>query len=116
MSKLLLHLLLELLRFTLQHLLLPFLPGSLGAIALLLGQILLAPGQFVQLLQRVGDLLRLLFGGGSSGLAGLVLIFLGIELKIEEAGQIAGRAAPAATASARSKRNLNLPEGGFGAQ
>ena len=63
LSKLLLHLLLELLRLALQHLLLPFLLRSLGAIALLLGQILLTPGQFIELFQRVGDFLRLLFGG-----------------------------------------------------
>ena len=51
------------------------------------------------------------------GLLRLVLIFLGIELEIEERSQIARRAASAAsTAAARSERNLNLPEGGFGAQ
>jgi hypothetical protein len=44
LTKLSLHLLLELLRLALQHLLLPFLFGSLGSIALLLGYILLAPG------------------------------------------------------------------------
>ncbi len=50
-------------------------------------------------------------------LLGLVLILLGIELEIEERGQIARRAAStAASAALRSKRNLNLPEGGFGAQ
>ncbi len=70
----------------------PFLLGGLGAIALLLGQILLALGQFVELFQRVVDFLRLLFGGGRRGLLGLVLIFLGIELEIEEAAK--SRAAP----------------------
>ena len=65
LSKLLLHLPLELLGFALQHLLLPLLLGGLGAIALLLGEILLAFGQFVELLQCVGDFLRLLFGGSA---------------------------------------------------
>ena len=87
-------------------------------IALLLGEILLALGQFVELLQRVVDFLRLLFLGSRRGLLRLVLIFLGIELEIEERRQIARRAAStAASATALlSERNLNLPEGGFRAQ
>ena len=54
----------------------------------------------------------------AAALLGLVLILLGIELEIEERGQIARRAAStaASTTAARSERNLNLPEGGFGAQ
>src|SRR5580658_1071805 len=115
LSKLLRHLLLELLRLALQHFLLPFLLGGLGTIALLLGQILLAPGQFVELFQRVGDLLRFLFGGSRGGLAGLVLILLGVQFQIEEARQVARRTASAAPA-APAKRNLDLPEGRFGAQ
>ena len=112
----LLHLLLELLRLALQHLLLPFLLGSLRAITLLLRQILLALGQFIQLFQRVGDFLRLLLGGAAADFCGLVLILLGIEFQIEKRSQIARRAAPAASAPLRSKRNLNLPEGSFRAQ
>ena len=70
---------------------------------MLLGQILLALGQFVELLQRVGDFLRLLFGGTARrGFLGLVLIFLGVELEIEEGGQIARRAAPTAASTTRA--------------
>ena len=117
LTLLLLHLPLELLGLALQHLLLPLLFGGLGAVALLLGEVFLALGQFVELLQRVVDFLRPLFGGGRRRLAGLVLILLGIELEIEEARQIARRSASAASATAGcSERNLNLPEGGFGAQ
>jgi hypothetical protein len=120
LSKLLLHLLLELLRLALQHFLLPLLLGSLGAIALLLGQILLALGQLVELFQRVVDFLSLLLGGGRRrGLPGLVLVLFGIEFQIEQGSQIARRAASAssaATPAAGSKRNLDLPEGGLGAQ
>ena len=57
---------LKLFRLALQHLLLPLLFGSLGAVALLLGQIRLAPGQFVELLQRIGDFLLPLFGGSAA--------------------------------------------------
>ncbi len=119
LSKLPLHLLLELLRLALQHLLLPFLLGSLGAVTLLLGQSLLALGEFVELLQRVVDFLGPLFGGRSSrGLLGLILIFLGVELEVEQGSQIARRAAAtaASTSTARSEGNLNtFPVGGFGA-
>ena len=86
LSKLLLHLLLELLRLALQHFLLPLLLGGLGAVPLLLGQIFLAPGEFVKLFQRIVDVLGFLFLGGRAGSRGLVLIFLGIELKFEELG------------------------------
>ena len=114
--QLLLHLLLQLLGLALQHLLLPLLLSGLGiARALLLSQTLLALGQLVQLFQRVVNFLRLLFGAGRRGLLGLVLIFLGIEFEIEERRQIPRRAAAAAasTPAARSKRDLNVPVGGF---
>ena len=116
LSKLLLHLLLELLRLALQHLLLPLLLGGLGAIALLLGQILLALGQFVELLQRVVDFLRLLFGAGSARSAGSRIDFSRYRARDRRGGQIARRAAAPSASALRSKRNLNLPEGGFGAQ
>jgi len=77
LSKLLLHLLLELLRLALQHFLLPLLFGGLRAVALLLGETLLALGQFVELLQSVVDFLRLLLGGSRGGFLGLILVFLG---------------------------------------
>ena len=90
----LLHLPLELLRLALQHLLLPFLLGGLGAVALLLGQVLLALGEFVELLQASSISCALCSALVVGGLLGLVLILLGIELEIEEGGQIACRAAP----------------------
>ena len=117
LRELLLHLPLELLRFALQHLLLPFLFGCLGAVALLRGEIRLALGEFIELLQRIGHLLGFLLFGGSSGLAGLILILLGIEFEIEKRGEIArSAAATTPSAAAASERNLNLPERGFGAQ
>ncbi len=57
-----------------------------------------------------------MFGAGGGALRSLVLIFLGVELQFEKLGQIARRSAPSASTPARSKRNLNLPESGFGAQ
>ncbi len=114
MSELLLHLLLELLGFALQHLLLPFLFSRLGAVALLLGEILFAFREFVELFQGVVDCLRPLLGTTGRGLPGLVLIFLGIQLQFEEAGQIAGGATASSAAALGSERNLNSPEGGFG--
>ncbi len=119
LGKLLLHLPLELLRLALQHLLLPLLLDGLRAIALLLGDAFLTLRQLIELFQRVVDLLRALFGSSRGGLPGLILVFLGIELEIEESGQIARGAASSSTASAAStpsKRNLDLPEGGFGAK
>src|SRR4029079_17160649 len=107
----------ELLGLALQHFLLPLLFGGLSAVALLLGEVFFAPGQFVELLQRVVDFLRPLFGGGRRRLAGFVLILLCIALEIEEARQVARRSATAASTSAGgSECNLNLPESGFGAQ
>ena len=117
LPQLLLHLLLELLRLALQHFLLPLLLGSLRAIALLLRETLLALGQFVELLERIVDFLGLLLGGRRGSFLRLVLIFLGIELEIEQRGQIARRAASAAsTPASASERDLNLPERGFRAQ
>ena len=63
LPQLLLHLLLQLLRLALQHFLLPLLFGGLRAVALLLRETLLPLGQFVELLQRIVDFLRLLLGG-----------------------------------------------------
>ena len=106
---------LELFRLALQHLLLPLLFGGLGTVALLLSEILFTPGEFVEFLQRVVNFLRSLFGSRRRRLPGFILIFLGIEFEIEEARQIARRAATTASA-ASSKCDLNLPEGGFRAQ
>jgi hypothetical protein len=62
LTELLLHLLLKLLCLALQHFLLPFLFGSLRTVALLLGEILLAMRQLVELFQCVVDFLGLLLG------------------------------------------------------
>ena len=55
------HLALKLFRLAMQHLLLPLLLGGLGAVALLLGQLLLTLRQFIQLFQNIVNFLRLLF-------------------------------------------------------
>ena len=116
LRQLLLHLSLQLFRLALQHLLLPLLLGGLGAVALLLSQIFLTPGQFVELFQSVGDFLGFLLGGRRSGLLRLVLVFLSIEFEIEQTSQIARGAATTTSTTAPSQRNLNLPESSFGAQ
>jgi hypothetical protein len=59
LTKLPLHLLLELLGLALQHLLLPLLFGGLRAVTLLLSQIFFALGQFVELFQRIIDICAL---------------------------------------------------------
>src|SRR5262249_57424110 len=82
---------------------------------LLLGQLLLAPRQLLELLQRFVDLLLPLLSG-SLLLAALVLVLLGIELEVEQVVEIATGPATAATAAAASERDLNLPERGLGAQ
>ena len=52
-----------------------------------------------------------------AGLIGFVLIFLGIEFEVEQAREIASRAARAATSAAlRTEGYLDLAESGFGAQ
>ncbi len=82
LGHLLFHLTLELLSFALQHFLLPFLLGGLLAVALLLGEFILALGQLIELFQRVVHFLRLLLGGLGLG-AAFVLILLGVEFQIE---------------------------------
>ena len=119
LGKLLLHLLLKLRRFALQHFLLPFLFGRLrSAIALLLSETFLALSQFIEFLQRLVDFLRFLFGRRGRARLRVILILLGIEFQIEKAGQIARRTAatPAASTAAGTKRNLNLPESSLRAQ
>ena len=117
LSKLLLHLLLELLRLALQHLLLPFLLGGLGP-------------------------LRCCWARSSSRLASSSSFFSASSISCAFCSAVvaavcrvsywffsvsssrskrrpdrAPRRPPAAsTPAARSERNLNLPEGGFGAQ
>ena len=102
----------------LQHLLLPHLLGGVLAVALLLRNIFLALRKFIEFLQRIVDLLRLLLGGRCRPRLRLILILLGIEFQVEQAGEIAGRTTTSAAASStlRSERNLNLPERRFCAQ
>jgi hypothetical protein len=112
----LLHLPLKLFRVAAKHFLLPALLQTLRGVIALLRQFLLAPGEFVELLERVTDVLRALIRG-RSGLVCFVLIFLRVELEIEQAREIAASAAPSTAATAcRAKRDLDLPEGSFGAQ
>src|SRR6202012_5810325 len=85
------HLLLQLFGFTTQHLLLPALLHGLRAVALLLGQLFLAMGKGVELLQSIVDRFSALFGSRAC-LRSLVLVFLRVQFKIEEAGKIAARA------------------------
>src|SRR4029077_20904115 len=70
-----------------------------------------------ELLQRLVDFLSAL-ASRSCRLTGLVLIFLGIQLEIEQAGEVPARSASSTTASAPSgpKRHLNFAESGLGAQ
>ena len=118
----LLHLLARLFGFAAQHLLLVLLLRQLLRIRLLLltRQILLALSQFIQLLHRVVDflLLLLLLRAAGTGI-GLVLVLLLIELQIEQVGQIAAGATPAAASSSATTAadlNLDIAERRFGAQ
>ncbi len=106
----LLHLPLQLLGLSAQHLLLPALLESLLRILLLIGKLFLPLGQRVQLRQRVFYLLLLLFLG-RSGLRRLVLILLRIQFQVEQAGKIASSAAAASTTAALlPEGDLNFPE------
>src|SRR5207253_883686 len=111
---LLLQLLLELLRLTAEHLLLPpVLRRLLFVLALLLGEFLLPFGKLLQLFQRFVDLLLLRIAALLSALAGaFILILLGVELEIEEALHVACRAAATASpaAAALSKCHLDIAE------
>ena len=107
---------LQLFGFAAQHLLLPALLGSLLlAFLLLLGQFLLPPGELLQFLQRLVDLLLLLLlRAGRLRLAALVLILLGIEFEIEQAFQVARAGAAAATTAATTllaEGDLDIAEG-----
>src|SRR6185437_8717264 len=112
----LVQLLLQLLGLPAQHLLLPALLGGL-LLVLRLGQILLAARQFVQLFQGVVNGLRFLLLARRR-LLRLVLVLLGVEFEIEQAGQVACGAAATTTSSssARAKRDLDLPERRLGLQ
>ena len=72
-----------------QHFLLPALTGNPALLARLLGQFLLAARQFIELLERLVDLLVVL-AGGARRLLGLVLILLRVQFEIEQA--LRGRA------------------------
>ena len=82
----LLHLLLELFGFAAQHLLFPPLLRRLLTLALLVGKFLLAFGELLQFFERIINLALARIGG--LRLAGaFVLILLGVQFEIEEAGQ-----------------------------
>ena len=97
------HLVLELFGFALQHFLLPLLLGGLLTVALLLGEIFLAVREFVELLESIGEVLRLLLLSRSGGVLGFVLVLFGVELEIEESREIARGAAASARCQFRSK-------------
>ena len=112
------HLFLELFRFAPQHFLLPFLLGGLLGVALLARQILLTLGELIELLERVFNFLLFAIGArGGALLLRLVLVLFRIELEIEKLGEIArGASASTAATAAASEGDLDLAEGGFGAQ
>ena len=111
------HLLLQLLGLTAQHLLLPALLHGLRAVALLLGQLFLATGQGIELLQSIVDRFGALFCR-RAGLRCLVLVFLRVQFKVEEAGKITTCASSTAatTTALLAERNLYLAEGRLGTQ
>ena len=113
----LLQLLPQLFRLAAQQLLLPaLLRRLLLPLPLLLGQLLLAFGELLQLFERVVDLALALVGGLRLAIA-LVLVLFGVELQVEKALQIARGPVLATTAAAPpalpSERHLNVAEGGF---
>ena len=113
----LLHLLLQLFGVAAQHFLLPaLLDGLLFGFRLLLGELLLPLRELLQLLQRLVDRPFLALSCGLL-LAGLILIFFGIELQVEQVGQIAaGVLPPPPPAATAAEGNLNIAECRFGAQ
>src|SRR5215469_10204890 len=78
----LLHLPFQLFCFTPQHLLLPALAEGLLLIFLLLGQLLLPASQFLELLQRVVDLLGARIAGRLP--PAFVLVLFAVELEVSE--------------------------------
>src|ERR1700691_1673578 len=75
-------------------------------------------GEGVELLQSIVDRFGVLFCS-RAGLRRLVLVFLRVQSKVEEAGMITTRAsAPSATTTAAllAERNLYLAEGRLGTQ
>jgi len=83
------HLFPQLFRFAAQHFLLPALfKALLLALILILGQLLLPPGQFGKLLQRFIDFLLPLLRptAAAATLASLVLILFRVEFQVEHAG------------------------------
>jgi hypothetical protein len=114
----LLDLALQLLGFAAQHLLLEALLGGLLVLAGLIGELLLAARELLELLQRLINFLLTLVAGLTAAFGALVLVLFGIELEIEEAFEVAGAtlgtAAPAASAVA--ERDLDITARGFRAQ
>ena len=111
----LLHLPAKLLRLTPQHLLFPALLETLLVVALLLlGQLLLALGEFFQFLER---LVHLAFTVRRHFLrsARLVLVLVRIQLEVEQAFQIAALTARAAgSTAALTKCDLDFTEDRLG--
>ena len=108
-SRQLFHFAPQLFGLTPQHLLLPALLVGLLAVALLLGKLLLPARQFLELLKRFLDLFLPLFLRDVLP-AGLVLVFLAVQLQVNQALNIA-RASTAPALVAES--HLDLSKRGF---
>ncbi len=85
------HLLAKFLSFATKHFLLPALLRGLLLIGLLLGEFLLAPGEFFQFRERVIHGFLLFLSRGL--LAALVLVLLGVQFEIKKVLQIAAGSA-----------------------
>jgi hypothetical protein len=114
----LLDLALQLFGFAAEHLLLKALLRDLLILASLVGELLLAPRQFLEFLQSFIDLLLAITSTATTLPAAFVLVLFGIELEVEEAFEVARAVLPAASpaASTVAERDLDIAPRGFGAQ
>jgi hypothetical protein len=108
---------LEFLGFAAKHFLLEPLLGNLLILARLIGELLLATGEFLELLEGVIDLLLTIAGLAAAAAGAFILVLLGVEFEIEESFEIAGAALHStATASAVAESDLNVTARGFSTQ
>jgi hypothetical protein len=114
----LLDLALQLFGFAAEHLLLKALLRDLLILTSLVGELLLAPRQFLEFLQSFIDLLLAITSTATTLPAAFVLVLFGIELEVEEAFEVARAVLPAASpaASPVAERDLDIAPRGFGAQ
>ena len=109
------HLASQLLGFAPQHFLGPALFEVLLALRLAGGQLLLTAGEFFELFEGFIHL-ALAFARFGRRLCGFVLVFLGVELEVEEAFEIAALTTGATAATTLAEGDLDLTEGALGAQ